>query len=218
MALLEQRFPTELAVLGSLFGVTRVAARLPRLNEIHGCTEDKWRIYSGRIPGGVVKYLLIAEAPPWSASGPPQYVLDPASRSRSLMRALKKAFMPQRSQVEPDAVLAEFAQHGFLVADSLPFSMEYSSVRSSGKYDCLVELTARSYLIGKLRASGLTFTPRTCVAFSLKRNALSVIAALQGVLDLGTIALPLRPESIAVDGAGYPDGAKLRVLYGLAKT
>jgi hypothetical protein len=115
---LEQRFPEELSVLPELFSEARVRASLPRLNEIHGRTEEWWHQYVGQLPGGRVNYLLIAEAPPWSGTGmPSKYVLDPASRPRTLMRALRKAFSVA-DEHDASTALKEFAHRGLLVVDS----------------------------------------------------------------------------------------------------
>jgi hypothetical protein len=64
MTSLQKAFVAELAVLEDIFGVDRVASRIERLNEIHRFAETTWRQYVAQIPGGVVRYLLIAEAPP----------------------------------------------------------------------------------------------------------------------------------------------------------
>ena len=69
MYLLQERFQNELDILGSLFGVEQVRARLPRLNAIHTYTEAKWLEYASHLPERRVDYLLISEAPPWSTSG-----------------------------------------------------------------------------------------------------------------------------------------------------
>jgi len=82
-----ERFQDELDALRKLFGSSSVHAALPRLKEIYYYTEEKWHAYVKQIPEGVVRYVLIAEAPPWSRDGTPQFLLDPASRSRSLLDA-----------------------------------------------------------------------------------------------------------------------------------
>jgi hypothetical protein len=175
---LEQRFREELSVLEELFSETQGRESLPRLNEIHGRTEARWREYVEQLPGGLVNYLLIAEAPPWSGSGaPPQYVLDPESRPRTLMRALRKALsVPE--QHDGGRALKEFAQRGLLIVDSIPFAMKYAGKRSRVKYDSLVRLTAQSYLQEKLDSAPLSWSPCLRIAFSVKLNALAVINGL----------------------------------------
>jgi hypothetical protein len=204
--------------LEELFDRVRVAGVLSRLDEIHDYTEERWQRYLAMLRDGLVHYLLIAEAAPWSPAGMPQYVLDPASRSRTLMRALRGAFLsPSVSrQLDAGQALAEFARQGLLVVDSIPFPMKYSSQkRQSPKYNGLVRLTARSYLLKKLCDTKLSWSPNLSVAFSVKRNAEAVMKGLDHQLKLGDVRLDLGPEQIAVNGAGYPDAGKLRVSFDL---
>src|SRR2546430_418282 len=112
---LEQCFPEELSVLRELFGDAAVQECLPRLNEIHGCTEATWRKSVGWLPDRLVRYILLAEAPPWPlAPAPPQYVFCPASRPRVLMKALRKAFSVPKSTDAGEAV-KEFARRGLFI-------------------------------------------------------------------------------------------------------
>src|SRR5271157_891818 len=177
---LEQSFSDELSVLKELFGVDQVEGQLRRLNEIYEYTEGKWQDYVAKL--GKVNYLLIVEAPPWSAAGRPEYVLDPASRSRKLMQALRKVFCVKTEGIKLDAseALAEFARRGLLIVDSIPFAMAYSNKRSRGKYGSLVRLTAQSYLRRKLLSPSLLslMSPDLRVAFGFKLNALAVMNGL----------------------------------------
>jgi hypothetical protein len=203
-----------LPVLQELFADEAVLERLPRLKEIHGHAELCWRKYVEQICDRRINYLLIAEAPPWSPSGRQiQYVLDPLSRSRTLMSALRRAF-PAAFELPADKALAEFARQGFLIVDSIPFSMEYTSnKRKSAKYQQLIDVTVKA-IQDALRSSSLKWSPDLRVAFSVKLNAHAVIRALGGQLDLNGMALDLSETMIAVSKAGYPDAAKLRALFG----
>jgi hypothetical protein len=217
---LEERFPIELSILKKLFGDAPVASALARLNQIYEYTEDKWRLYLALLRNKRVRYLLIAEAPPWSTTDVPQYVLDPTSRSRTLMKALRRAFLSPSdcNQLDAGEVLAEFARRGLLIVDSVPFPMDYSKKRSHKEYDCLVQLTAKSYLYEKLRSAELSWSSELRVAFSVKRNAFSVMKGLGHQLKLGEVKLTLGPEQVAVNDAGYPDADKLKVAYALSDT
>ena len=211
---LEQRFRKELVVLEELFSEAQVRECLSRLDEIHRRTEAKWREYVEQLRGGRVNYLLIAEAPPWSDTGSPQYVLDPRSRPRTLMRALRKVFsVPEHSDSEE--ALAVFACRGFLMVDSIPFSMNYSRKRGKPQYKELVSLTARTYLQAKLKSESLRWSRNAGIAFSVKRNAFAVKQALSGKVDLKGRRHRLSPKMIAVNGAGYPDADKLRKIWGI---
>ncbi|MBZ5545967.1 MAG: hypothetical protein LAO07_20220 [Acidobacteriia bacterium] len=211
---LEQRFTEELSVLEELFSETKVRKSLPRLNEIYSCTEERWQEYAEQLPGGQVNYLLIAEAPPWRHSGSPQYVLDPASRPRTLMRALRKA-LSLSEQHDGGWAMKQFAQRGLLIVDSIPFAMNYSAKRSSVKYDRLVQLTAQSLLQEKLESTSLSWSRCLRIAFSVQLNAKAVMRGLRHGLSLGGRQFTLSPEMIAVNGAGYPDADKLRKVWGM---
>jgi hypothetical protein len=206
-----ERFQNELDALRKLFGpTTNLEAVLPRLTEIYHCTEAKWCAYARQIPQGVVRYVLIAEAPPWSPEGRPQFWLDPESGVQ--LSALRHVFC--RTRLDPYAnVLEVAAKHGFLILESIPFAMKYFGKRASPRYNDLVRLTAKSYLQAKVDASSLRWSPSLRIAFSLKRNALAIISASGGELSFGGHRHPLSPEQIAVNRAGFPDAKKLRELF-----
>jgi hypothetical protein len=212
---LEERFPSELSVLSDLFGRERVVDALPRLNEIHDYTERKWRDFVARIPDGRVRYLLIAEAPPWSDRGAPQYVLDPGSRSRTLLRALRGAFLSssESRHLEPGEVLTQLALRGLIVVDSIPFSMNFTGKRTLAKYEKLVRMTTRAYLMPKVQSASLSWPSDLRIAFGVKLNASAVMKALGNTLHLGDASHPLGPQMIAVNGAGYPDAKRLKAVY-----
>src|SRR6266704_298014 len=126
---LQIRFAGELEILSRLFGTVQVTSRLPRLNTVSDYAERKWSEYVKAIPGGEVKYLLIAEAPPGTDDDPPLFFLDPECRPRTLMQAVSGAFFSQSGYqlLGCRRTLAALAQRGFLMVDSIPFAMKYSS-------------------------------------------------------------------------------------------
>jgi len=209
-----ERFPTELSELRRLFGSDTVDDALPRLKEIYDYTEAKWQAYADQLPDGLVRYVLVAEAPPWSDEGVPQFLLDPASRVRSLMRALRAVFPGAADGSAADA-LTILARHGFLLLDSIPFAMNYSAKRSSQRYEALIRLTAKTYLQAKIDASPLTWSPDIRVAFAVKRNACAIISGSGGQLLFAGRPHTISTEQIAINGAGYPDAKTLRDLYGI---
>ena len=173
----------------------------------------RWQEYADQLDLRPVRYLLIAEAPPWSSQGTPQYLLDPESRVRTLMGALRTAFPGAHAGSSRDS-LKTLAAKGFLLLDSSPFAMNYSSKRSSKKYDGLIGLTTTTYLQAKINSSDLTWSPDIRIAFSVKRNALSILKAI-AQLSIGDRKRALSNKMIAVNGAGYPDAKRLREIYGL---
>lgn len=212
---LEHQYPAELAALGALFGRTDVRNKLVRLNEIHHYTEQKWRDYVSQIPQRRVNYLLIAEAPPWSATGVPQFILDEQSRSRTLLSALREAFADNDNSRSSRDVLAVLARRGWLIVDSTPFSMDYKGKRNREAYRQLIALTSRTYMDRKFRQSGIMWSSELRVAFSVRLTARAVISALDGKLKLGEMAIPLGLDQVAVNEANYPSGRILKKVYAL---
>lgn len=210
-----ESYSAELAALGALFGEEKVAQSLPRLNYIHEHTEALWHNYASQIPDGRVNFLLIAEAPPWSERDRPAFALDPdPSVPSGFLTTVRKAFdyRDQHSTV----ALPALAKVGFLLLDSIPFPMPYSSqFRAKPQYHELVRLSAASYMRRKIESSGLSFSPNLRIAFSLKMHARSILKALDRNLHAGGRAYPLSEDMIAVNGAGYPCATRMRAAFGL---
>jgi hypothetical protein len=209
----EDKYRNELATLGALFGPERVARSLPRLKEIHEYTEARWHEYVLNLREGAVRYLLIGEAPPWSAEGTPQYLLDPASRVRTFMRAVRGTFAGAELGSSVDC-LRVLAATGFLLLDSIPFAMNYSAKRATRSYDELIRQTVPSYLQTKIDSSGLRWATDIRVAFAVERNARSILRAITH-LSVGGRKHLLSPAMVAVNRAGYPDSSKLQNVYGI---
>jgi hypothetical protein len=215
---LEHRFPDELAILEQLFGRVRVQRSLPRLNEVSEYTERKWLEYVQRVPDGLINYLLIAEAPPETADDPPLYFLDPVARPRTLMQEVSKAFFNDLAykRLGAERTLTELARRGFLMVDSIPFAMKYSTHRSRRTYAQLVGLTAKSYMQMKLTSPSLLWSKDLRIAFSVPRNARCVIRALQHQLQLEGKSFALSEDMIAVDGSHYPRDSVIRAIFQLS--
>ena len=215
---LEHKYRRGFELLIELFGSEMSDSTVARLNKIHDRTEAIWHRYVAMIPNQTVRYVLFAEAPPWSASGQPQYILDPESRPRTLMRALCCAFFggPVYKDAGVPRTLEMLAELGFLVIDTLPFAMDYGDKRSRRAYGQLVADSCSTYLEDKLAAPELNWSDEVRLAFGFKLNALSVINSLGGEIALKGDVRPLSEEMIAVTGAGYPDGRRLGEIYGLS--
>ncbi len=214
---LEKQFPQELEVLSEVFGYEDVRANLERMNTVRAFTEAKWAQYVEAISRKTVNYLLIAEAPPGTADNPPLYFLDPSCRPRTLMKAVSSAFFDTGS-VDGKTTLAKLADQGFLMVDSIPFAMDYTSRRARRSYAKLVAMTADTYMRAKLASSRLSWSDNLKVAFSVPLNARCVIAGLQNTLQLGHRRFRLTQETIATNAANYPDGNLLRELFSLEGT
>ncbi len=92
--------------------------------------------------------------------------------------------------------------------------MDYKRVRGRRTYRDLVRLTTKSYLQAKISSAQLQWAPDLRIAFAVKRNALAVLQA-SSHFSFGCRQEAISPRMIAVNEAGYPDGARLREIYGL---
>jgi hypothetical protein len=211
----DELFPDAFEVLVRLFGKADVQAKLGRLDLIFQHAEHWRKQYIAGLPDRRVKYLLIAEAPPWSEAGTPQFVLDPTSRPRTLLKALRKAFCATALPVNSPKLLATLAGSGFLIVDSIPFSMDYSSRRDRALYQALVNESVRTYLLPTLNSCGLALSGNLRVCFSVMKNARAIMNTLNRNLTLGSYRLTLTEEMIAVNGSNYPDAGRISALFGL---
>jgi hypothetical protein len=213
---LQDVFPEELALLSRLFTPEAVDERLRRLNHVFRYTERKWLEYVQRIPERLVRYLLIAEAPPQSDNDPPPYFLDPAADPRTLMKAVATAFFGAGSWSDGQ-ILHKLAEQGFLMVDSVPFAVNYSlnNRRSRPAYCQLIAKTARSYMLPRLNTAGLFWAEDLRIAFSVRRNALCILSSLQDVLRLGDRNFELSENMIATNASHYPGAEELRRIFGL---
>lgn len=213
---LEDIYVSEYEVLKKLFGDSFIGARIGRLNEIYNFTENIWHTYIEMIPNRLVKYLLIAEAPPWRESGAqPQYFLDPNSDSRTLMRAFKNAFIQDPNIHDPEIVISLFAESGLLLIDSIPFSLIYTGKRNSRHYNRLIELSVHSYMINKLSTNELIFSNNLKISFGYEANAITIMNALGNTLNIAGQIYPINNNMICTNRAHYPDTNMIRSIYGL---
>lgn len=216
---LQDIYSTELKHLIELFGERKVEESLLRLNIIFEKTEGLWNRQVGMIPNGRVRYLLIAEAPPWSENGDVVYVYNPTSEPRSLLPAICRALFGEHiyRTVGTSNALINLAKEGFLLIDSLPFAMDYSRKRSSMKYRKLVEACIESVLLKRINDSLISWDNSLKVAFSLKKNAQILIDYFSEGIPFPGIEdkIPVTSGNIAVNASHYPCFRKLREIYGL---
>lgn len=211
--LLEQSYRDEYHILKKLYGDDKVQESIQRLNIIHKYTENIWNSYVDNIPGKRIKYLLIAEAPPWSPSGQPQYFLDPKSNSRTLMKAVRNALFPNIVNRDPEFTINEFADAGLLLIDSLPFSMDYGNKRNCKAYGELIDICVKSYMLIKLNNGGLTFARNMKITFGYEVNALAVIKALGGKINLSGNNYIINKSLICTNGSHYPNASKIKSIF-----
>lgn len=218
MSILQARFSKETTILEALFGEIS-QDRWRRLDEIFERSEEFWHQALDMIPERRIKYMMIAEAPPWSPFGEVEYFYNPLSKSRTFLNAICNAFFEEHIYTTRgiDKALSELGQRGFLLCDSIPFAMNYSTgnKRARQDYRRLVEMTTTTYMEKKLTESGIKWADTICVAFGVYRNARVIIDKYRGQFPLGCSGrmIPINEQLIAVNKAGYPCRDRLKTIF-----
>ncbi|MEI6827284.1 MAG: hypothetical protein WCK54_16950 [Desulfuromonadales bacterium] len=216
--LLLSDFPECFSILQNLFGTQLIHQNINRLNAIHSHTEDIWRSYVEMIPKQTgIRYLLIAEAPPWSLDGRPNFVLDPQTPPSVMMNAICRAFFGRLiyNQIGLVGTLQLLAQQGFLIIDSLPFAMNYQGRRNRASYSQLVAMSCGGYFQEKIMYPQLVYSAEVKIAFAFKLNGLATIKSLGGNILLGGRDYGVNGGLIVANAAGFPDGNLLNHVFGL---
>lgn len=213
---LEIDYPNQFEILKELFGDEEVNSKLNRLNDIYKKTEGKWRENLKRLKDSPVKYLLIAEAPPWIEQGEVQYFYN--NFEGSWCRSIWQAFSPQKNkQPSPDECLEMLAKKGFLLIDTLPFAMKYTSAkRKKLKYKELIDKCREDFFMKKVNDQSIRYAEKVKLAFAFKLNAEAVIEALPQKLKLPeNQGITINKLLIAADRSGFTSSTKLRNIFDL---
>ena len=209
---LETVYPEGVKALRELFGSSLCESHLPRLNDIFKVCESAWERNIARLENRRIRYLLIAEAAPWTDEGiHPRYfyeTLDGAWGGRVI-----RAFF----EVRPGSIeqcLQALAQEGFLLVDTLPFAMRYSTtLRKTATYLRLLSAT-RQYFLSKLGDPRIPWSADTRVAIAFRWHGLRVIEAYREGIRLPSGQLIVFNENqIASDGSGYTNSDLLKKIW-----
>ena len=206
-----ERFGLEYELLKDLFPRTNFCRE--RLNQIFVCTEALWDKNLDRLRGKEVKYLLIAEAPPWATENDAiKYFYNTApSHWRNLVR---NTFCIPRLPSE-EVVLQRLADKQFLLIDTLPFSVKYTSTRRCNRrYKKLIR-ECSSFFCDKLKHPSITWSPEVKVAFALKLNYRAVMRAYLDNRCLKSKIADFDENNIAADDSGNPNPTKMRRIFDL---
>lgn len=212
---LEIDYPNQIEILKELFGGEEVNSKLNRLNDIYKKTEEKWRENLKRLKGFPVKYLLIAEAPPWIEQGEVQYFYN--NFEGSWCRRIWRAFSKENKQPAPDECLEMLAKKDFLLIDTLPFAMKYTSEkRKKTAYKELIDKCLEDFFMKKVHDQSIRYAENVKIAFAFKLNAEAIIEALPKKLKLPeSQEITINNHLIASDQSGFTSPAKLRDIFGL---
>jgi len=183
-----------------------------RLDRIFKESERKWEANLDRFGSKRVKYLLIGEAPPWSPSGEVRYFYN--TFSPPLNTRIWKTFHRFPISEHKGTALDGLADLGFLLVDSLPFAIKYTSkMRNSPSYKELVKGCV-PHLLAKVNHRLVRWASEVKVALCFKLNGLAVIEALPKGLPLGNgQTIRLDRGLIAADESGYPNSERLRTIF-----
>jgi hypothetical protein len=221
MPTLADRFPDSIPVLEHMVGEDVLRNRLLRLDHIFQVTELAWERNVQRFDNKEVRYLLIAEAAPWTANGHPSYFYESLS-GNWVVRVLKAFFKDYRP--EPPETVAEFterilsglADKGFLLVDVLPFALKYTTtIRKGNDYLELLK-TCTPYFYEKLNDPRFNWAEDTRIALAFSWNGRRIIEAYAGHITLPSARnVPVDETSIATDGSNYTSPQMLREIWAL---
>ncbi|MFZ6006477.1 MAG: hypothetical protein ACOYU2_02335 [Nitrospirota bacterium] len=208
---LQHRFPEQFNILKDLFGDNINANRL---NEIFQTCEEAWESNLKNFHNSEVKYLLIGEAPPWTEEGKDiRYFYK--TFDGNWVRRVWYAFPPsQPPKNNIDECLKQLAKEHFLLIDSLPFAMDYTTKRNNRKYFDLVK-SCSDYLLSKLQNPKINWSENVKVALAFKLNGKALIEAFPCGISLPTGQVLNLKNKIAIDGSNYTSSKKLRKIFGI---
>ena len=217
--MLETDYPQEAAVMAKLCGFTYTGTLPAHLNTVHGVTEEKWEENVQRLVENntYIKYIVIGEAAPETLAGEVSYFYN--NCHGSWCKALVEGVIP-RHQVPADTEqkLEELARRQFLLADTMPFAINYSVANRRGKkaYKELVKMCAKSYLRKKLFDPRLKWADEVKVAFGVKKNAMAMIEAFPNGFSLpnGQV-INFSLDLVATTEANYPHAGRISKVFGL---
>jgi len=214
--ILRTKYVEPLEILKKLFGDVLIEQNIERLEKIYEFCEVKWTENLERLSKTQVKYLIIAEAPPWTEETKQIkyfYAIDESKehiKFSVLLRGLWKSFFGEQNRED---ILTQLAQKGLLLVDTIPFAMDYKGKRGNQRYNILVN-SCKNYLEDKLKNPRINWSSEVKVAFAFKLNAKAVISVFPNGLTLPSgQKILLNEDMIAANNAGYPDAKKLKKIF-----
>lgn len=219
-AILERDYPQEAAVMAKLCGFTYAGTLPAHLNTVYAVTEIKWEENVQRLVKNNthIRYLVIGEAAPETLAGEVSYFYN--NCHGNWCKALVQGIVPwQQVPADIGQKFEELARRQFLLADTMPFAINYSVANRRGKkaYKELVKMCANSYLRKKLFDPRLKWADDVKVAFGVKKNAIAMIEAFPNGFSLpnGQI-LKFSLDQVATTEANYPHADRVRNVFGLS--
>jgi hypothetical protein len=210
---LADQFPDAKDALRKLLD-KKIPDQLMRLDQIFNLVECAWKRNIKRLQDKPVQYLLVAEAAPWTETGiPPRYFYE-SLEGQWVGRILRTFFSASECRPEPNETRSEFtervllklADKGFLLIDTLPFALRYTTQVRMGKNYLELLQASKAYFYTQLNDPGLKWANNTKIALAFRWNGIRVIEAY---------GKPFSESLIAADRSGFTNTRCLRVIWGL---
>ena len=205
--------------MAKLCGFTYTGTLPAHLNTVYGVTEEKWEENVQRLVKNntYIKYLVIGEAAPETLAGEVSYFYN--NCHGSWCKALVEGVIPwHQVPADTEQKFEELARRQFLLADTMPFAINYSVANRRGKktYKELVKMCANSYLRKKLFDPRLKWADEVKVAFGVKKNAMAMIDAFPNGFSLpnGQV-INFSLDMVATTEANYPHAGRISKVFGL---
>jgi hypothetical protein len=217
------KFKNQIETLKRLMGIPVDDKILKRVEDIYYYARDKWLTNLKRLEGKKVKYLLIAEAPPWSAEGEDIkyfYGLDDETKSHlensTLLKSLSKSFFGDSYRISSGKeFLNDLSHKGLLLIDILPFAINYKPFKNKKEYASLIN-ECLPFFNEQVNNPMILWADDVRVAFAFKVAGLKIMSALNYKLILPSKQeISLSEHSIVANGAGYPDKNLIRKVLSL---
>ena len=222
-------------LLEGLVPTWRSQYKAERLELIRSKTQEWWREYVHTHLRGQVRFLVIAEAPPWRREGEPTYVFKPndgdydggilGALVGGISAAESDASAPVFTKKNADskaAALRYLGSRGVLLVDPLPFSLYYSGKGDGCKHSNLREKVAYTAaaragweeVLTQLDDVGVDIATDVVIGFTLLKSARALtIGDDQGPRPLklpGGREVVIEPRAATfTTSAGYPDAKVL---------
>jgi hypothetical protein len=201
-----------LPLLKSIYGEAAINQQEDSICNLFAQTETSWLANAKRLQGHPVKYILITEAPCTKGSVSQYFYNNIESPFHK--KIWKGVFPNEAIPADMEKAYTMLAEKGFLLIDSIPFSLKFSGKRDKKAYTDLM-VNGLTFLQQKLNHPQLNIHPNAVVAFAFKVNAQKLIEAAQGSITLKNgQTLALSQENIAADASGYTNSALLSQIFG----
>lgn len=172
-------------------------------------TELDWKKNTKRFTNKKIRYLLICEAPP--NNGDYFY----SNIKKPLFNKVWEAFFKTPKYHNAEDAYKQLADIGFLLIDTIPYSMDYSKgrKRNTAEYKQLVKNSLEWWQ--KKLNDHFIITKETIIAYGFKINSEVIIEATSGKLLYSHLTLPPIHTNLVADKKEkwQPSISKLKSVY-----